>query len=124
MKKVSKSFPAKQKTKIEFVFCHRKPERSFFYKGKQFPVCARCTGFYIGYLTLPIFTFSIWQPSWWIVILLFAPATVDGLTQAYMNRESNNWLRLITGTAAGISAMAIASYIGKTIGQLMLLIIK
>lgn len=24
--------------------CHRRPERSFFYKGRQFPICARCTG--------------------------------------------------------------------------------
>ncbi|NLG05113.1 MAG: DUF2085 domain-containing protein [Clostridia bacterium] len=28
--------------------CHQMPERSFFYKGKQFPVCARCTGVSIG----------------------------------------------------------------------------
>ena len=28
--------------------CHQMPERSFFYKGKQFPVCARCTGVIIG----------------------------------------------------------------------------
>ena len=24
--------------------CHQMPERSFFYKEYQFPVCARCTG--------------------------------------------------------------------------------
>jgi len=28
--------------------CHQKPERSFFYKKKQFPVCSRCTGIVIG----------------------------------------------------------------------------
>ena len=28
--------------------CHQMPERTFFYKGKQFPVCARCTGVIIG----------------------------------------------------------------------------
>lgn len=28
--------------------CHQMPERSFFYKGKQFPVCARCTGVTVG----------------------------------------------------------------------------
>ena len=31
--------------------CHRMPERSFFYKGYQFPVCARCTGVCLGQLT-------------------------------------------------------------------------
>ncbi|MCX7878305.1 MAG: DUF2085 domain-containing protein [Ignavibacteria bacterium] len=121
---MSEAVLKKQKTKLEFVFCHRKPERSFFYKGKQFPVCSRCTGFYLGYLSLPIFAFHLWEPAWWIIVLLFIPALIDGLTQAYMNRESNNWLRLITGAMAGVSSMAIASVIGKSIGQLILLIIS
>jgi uncharacterized membrane protein len=30
------------------VICHQKPERSFFWEGQQFPVCARCTGLYIS----------------------------------------------------------------------------
>ena len=30
------------------LICHRIPERSFFFRGHQFPVCARCTGFYIS----------------------------------------------------------------------------
>ena len=29
--------------------CHQMPERSFFFKGYQFPVCERCTGLLIGY---------------------------------------------------------------------------
>lgn len=112
----------KQKVKMEFVFCHRKPERSFFYKGKQFPVCARCTGFYLGYFALPIFTFSIWMPSFLWIFLLMLPALVDGLTQAYMNRESNNWLRLATGIPAGAACMALAALLGQWIGHLILAI--
>lgn len=30
------------------VVCHQRPERSFFWDGVQFPVCARCTGLYLG----------------------------------------------------------------------------
>jgi uncharacterized membrane protein len=28
--------------------CHQRPERSFVVNGRQFPVCARCTGLYVS----------------------------------------------------------------------------
>ena len=37
--------------------CHQKPERSFFYKGYQFPVCARCTGVVISSIISVVFSF-------------------------------------------------------------------
>ena len=33
---------------IGSLICHQKPERSFFWDGHQFPVCARCTGLYLS----------------------------------------------------------------------------
>jgi uncharacterized membrane protein len=30
------------------VVCHQLPERSFHFWGRQFPVCARCAGLYVG----------------------------------------------------------------------------
>jgi len=108
------------KTKLEFTFCHRKPERSFFWKGKQFPVCARCTGIHLGYLSTFLFLFGILTMNWWIALLLTIPTLIDGFTQAYWNRESNNILRFITGLMAGIGMMAICAIIGKEIGLLIL----
>ena len=35
---------------IGAVVCHQRPERSFFFHGQQLPVCARCTGLYLGAL--------------------------------------------------------------------------
>src|SRR3954471_7132715 len=28
--------------------CHQRPDRSFFFHGRQLAVCARCTGLYVG----------------------------------------------------------------------------
>ena len=33
---------------IGAVICHQRPDRSFFWDGQQFPVCARCTGLYLS----------------------------------------------------------------------------
>ena len=41
----------KQPLKISLLtqfICHRIPERTFNIRGYYFPVCSRCTGFYIG----------------------------------------------------------------------------
>ena len=33
---------------IGHFICHQRPERSFFIHARQMPVCARCTGIYLG----------------------------------------------------------------------------
>lgn len=106
--------------KLEFSFCHQLPERSFFFKGKQFPVCARCTGIHIGYLSFPIFLFSYFTLSLWLSLLIMLPTIIDGLTQAFSNWESTNVVRFITGLAAGIGCMSLISIWGKQIGNLIL----
>lgn len=111
-------------TKLEFTFCHRRPDRSFFWRNRQFPVCARCTGIHLGYLSFPLFLFDIWTLSiWWTMALMF-PTIFDGLTQAFWNRESNNWLRLSTGLLAGVGMMSLVGIIGYNIGIFILFIIQ
>ena len=113
-----------QKYRLEFVSCHRKPERSFFYNGKQFPVCARCTGIYIGYISIFIFAvFRVYIPVLWSVILML-PTLIDGLTQAYCNRESNNWLRLITGIMFGVGISSLVAILAKLTSVLILTFLK
>ncbi|MDR6515755.1 DUF2085 domain-containing protein [Chryseobacterium camelliae] len=88
-------------TKIQLVDCHRMPSRSFFFRKKQFPVCARCTGIYLGYfLMIPMLWF--YQIGIILSVALILPTMIDGLTQAYLNRESTNFLRCTTGILAGI----------------------
>ena len=84
--------------------CHQMPERSFFYKGYQFPVCARCTGLIIGYL-LGVLIYFLKVLNWKIAIILCIPLVLDGGSQ-YLNwRISNQVLRLITGIVCGIGIM-------------------
>lgn len=112
------------KRRLHITYCHRKPERSFFWKGKQFPVCARCTGIHIGYISFPLFLFSVFTLNIWWTILLILPTYIDGLTQAFFKRESNNLLRVTTGVIAGIGLMSLVSIIGKFIGTQILLILN
>ena len=30
--------------------CHQRADRSFYWKGRKFPLCARCTGVLVGYI--------------------------------------------------------------------------
>jgi uncharacterized membrane protein len=48
------------------------------------------------------------------------PTLIDGLTQAFMHRESNNFIRVTTGLLAGTGGMAIVVNIGTSIGNLIL----
>ena len=112
------------KRRLNITFCHRKPERSFFWKGKQFPVCARCTGIHIGYIAFPLFMFNVFTLNIWWTIALMLPTYIDGLTQAFFKRESNNILRVTTGLMAGIGGVSLVAIIGKYIGDQILLIFK
>ena len=56
--------------------CHQIEKRSFFFKGYQFPICARCTGLLVGYF-------------------------VACIVQLKTKYESNNLKRVITGCIAG-----------------------
>lgn len=96
-------------------FCHRKPERTFHINGYYFPVCARCTGFYISIFTYVVI--AILVPIHYTMellitgLILLIPAGVDGTTQLLELRESNNILRFITGIFGGIGLMIIAKTI-------------
>lgn len=82
--------------------CHQMPERSFFYKGYQFPICARCTGIIIGYIFAFIFIILDIHINLYLSIILIAPMAFDGIIQLSTSYESNNLKRLLSGFFAGI----------------------
>lgn len=104
-------------------FCHQIPERSFFIKGHQFPVCARCTGFYTGlavYLILNLFfKHSNNLEMLIIAMVLMVPVAIDGLTQYFGPRESTNNLRFVTGFIGSIGLIIFLKIVIKWIWQIL-----
>lgn len=81
--------------------CHQRPERSFSCCQKQFFLCARCTGIFVGELLIaPILYILTWHFNFYTIFLLI-PLIIDGTLQYYKNIMSNNIRRLITGLLAG-----------------------
>ena len=80
--------------------CHQLPERSFSFRGKQFPVCARCTGVFIGEV-LGIFLFEVGEISNIIAVVFSLIMFADWFVQYKFHYESNNIRRLITGLLCG-----------------------
>lgn len=86
--------------------CHQMPERSFFIKKYQLPVCARCTGIILGELTALI-TFFIYNPPIVLDIIFMIPLIIDGIVQYKSKYESNNIKRLITGYLFGYAMISL-----------------
>ena len=111
---------------VGYAVCHRIEMRSFNIGGvRQMPLCARCTGMYLGAVTGLVF---LWlsgnkrsgMPAWPVLTVFaffFAAFGIDGLN-SYLHLfpgapgvyEPHNWLRLFTGTGIGL-AMAAAIFL-------------
>lgn len=87
--------------------CHQMPERSFFWKGYQFPICARCLGMLIGYL-LGVIIFIFYELPIIVVVLFCLTIFTDWFLQYLGVLESTNWRRLITGILGGIGVVIVS----------------
>lgn len=81
--------------------CHCRSDRSFFWKGRQFPICARCTGELVGILFSPLILVLCGVPDWKLCVILALPLVVDGFAQKLTRYESGNLRRLVTGILFG-----------------------
>jgi uncharacterized membrane protein len=108
---------------VGYAICHRIPERSFFLDGRQLPLCARCTGTFLGVVVglttmlilgrrraarmpplvvlglLVMFT-GFWAFDGLNSYLTFFP----GAPNLY---EPRNWLRLTTGMLNGLTLIIL-----------------
>lgn len=96
---------------ISLCFCHRMKERSFPQKGFNI-FCSRCMGILIGgVIGIISLLFSIRVPFLFSGLILI-PLIVDGVTQAFFERESNNSIRFITGLIFGFGLVFCSFYAG------------
>jgi len=85
--------------------CHQMHERSLFFRGYQFPVCARCTGLFVGQAA------GLAALLWFInldikLVVLCAAVSVaalgiDGFFQFKGIWVSTNFRRFLTGILCG-----------------------
>ena len=108
---------------VGYAICHRIPERSFHLGGRPLPLCARCTGTYLGALTGFVTMWALGHrrasnlPPTKVIILLvgfIASMGMDGLN-SYLSffpnaphlYEPSNLLRVTTGTLNGLALSII-----------------
>jgi uncharacterized membrane protein len=95
--------------------CHRLPDRSFSLEGRQFHVCARCTGVVLGLLGAPALLAVRHELVLLAFVLSLLALAVDGMTQLAGWRTSTNPIRFGTGfLAASLGPSAVIYLIGLT----------
>jgi len=101
---------------IAYAVCHRIASHSFFLDDRQFPLCARCTGMYLGVLLGLGYSFRRGRLAGFPPLRLALVFAIFGLgflvdgANSYANilqstpllYASTNWLRLLTGTLFGL----------------------
>ena len=86
--------------------CHQRPDRSFFFHGWQFPVCARCTGVLAGQLVG--FPIAIKKNITTLTAVLCCETTMLDWSLQYSGvKKSTNKRRLVTGLLGGFGLAVI-----------------
>jgi uncharacterized membrane protein len=107
---------------VGYAVCHRIDTRSFHLGTRQMPLCARCSGMYLGFLTGLAFL-GISRPRFGglpekrmliglgILVLAFAVDGINSYLHLFPNApglyEPHNSLRLLTGMGVGLSIAAV-----------------
>lgn len=82
--------------------CHQIPERSFSFKGYQFPVCARCTGVFFGEIITIIILIAQYRISPWLSLFFMLVMGIDWGLQYLDILPSTNIRRLVSGLFGGV----------------------
>lgn len=106
---------------IGYAVCHRINLRSFHLGERTLPLCARCTGMYLGAMLALVYQGLLgprrsgYPPPRVLIVLAFLllAFVADGLNSFFsffpgapLLYPPQNWMRLLSGTAMGIVMMA------------------
>ena len=89
------------------IFCHQRPDRSYFIEGHKLAVCSRCTGLYAGFaFTLLIYPLlrglrSAAMPPRRVLFLAAVPLLIDFSLTFFGIWENTHTSRLLTGALLG-----------------------
>ena len=115
---------------IGYAVCHRIEARSFYIHDHQFPLCARCTGMYLGALLGLVFQLVQGKKGKYpplktiiimgVMVLIFGIDGVNSYLHFFPNApslyEPQNWSRLATGMGMGLAmATAIVPAFNQTV---------
>jgi hypothetical protein len=116
------------------LLCHQRPERSFHLWGAQFPVCARCTGIYIGAAMGVLASLFRLKPDTTKAVVgsglsrtsrdarttLLAASFPTALTLVYewtTGITPANWIRALSGVVLGAAAAIVVMHAGAAPGR-------
>jgi len=93
--------------KKEYILCicHHHPDRSIPFLGIERFFCARCLGIIFGIIIGVFLLIFGYQIPFILAFIMIIPLIMDGFSQFFGFRESNNHLRLITGLSYGVATI-------------------
>lgn len=86
--------------------CHQDPNKSFFIKGYQVPLCARCCGIWAGY-TFGLISVKFINMPIILCILMLIIMFYDWYIQNLTIRDSTNLRRFVTGVCYGVAIIQL-----------------
>src|SRR5215510_1228588 len=100
---------------IGSLLCHQLPVRSFHVWGAQLPVCARCTGLYIGAAGAAIVATQlsaalqrrVWNQARSLMFIGALPTAVTLIAEWFSGQMPGNWTRAAAGFPLGAIVMLI-----------------
>lgn len=92
---------------VNRLFCHQRPDRSFYVFGQQMATCQRCTAIYVALLAAGLVYAAarrhVPPPRLMGIVLLTAPMAVDGFGELFGQWESTAASRVLTGSLFGVA---------------------